>query len=666
MLKESRRYLILDYESRSEANLKKVGSWEYSCHPTTQILCVAWRLGTREELPTAVTKVWSPFIASPYGELIKALCDPEIKVAAHNSLFEESITHNTLPRIINRPELKNIPPERWICTASLAAALALPRSLGGACAALGLSMQKDTDGHKLMLRLCKPKKITRKSPKKWHDTITDLKRLMQYCVTDVDAETELFLRLPRLHPVERKVWELDQKINLRGFKIDIDLVDKTLSMIAEEKETLDEECDAITWGGVESATQRAKVLEWLQNDGVYLPNLRSKTVIDSIAGGDIDGDPLRMLEIRQAIAKTSTAKYNAFKMRSQTDLRIRDNLVYHAASTGRWGGAGVQPQNFPRGIIKDTQTAIEAVKTGDIEWVRTLYGQPMNVFASCLRGAIIPDPGNVFFCADYAAIETRMAFWFAKHEVGIKAFTEDRDLYREMAASVYNKPIEEIGKDSIERFVGKGLILGCAYNMGGKKFRDSCALQGVTIDANVAELAVKTYRKVHYPIVKLWYNIENAAIAAIQNPGKRFTINYTTWFVRDGFLWCELPSGRKLAYYGAEIQQGKTPWGEDKAMIYHWSVNPRTRKWELAPTYGGKLVENVVQAASRDLMAWAMLRIDQAGYQILLSVHDEILSQRSDGNGSVKEFEDLMAELPPWATGAPVKAVGWSGDRYRK
>ena len=667
-----RRFLILDYETRSEAPLKKCGAWEYSKHRTTEILCVASRFGTREELRNELdrkvpAKIWSPFI-DPYmpAELYQCFCDLETILVAHNAGFEEAITLNTLPRVSPGIQFNSLPPDRWLCTASLAASLALPRNLEGACMALGLRHQKDMEGHKLMLKMCKPRKLTKKNPEKWWMNDADLQKLMLYCAKDVDAETEFFLRAKPLIPQERKIWVLDQKINLRGFTVDQKLVDQTLKMIALETENLNEETAEMTWGGLESTTQRDAMLRWLEDEGVILPDLRAKTISDAIKSGDVEGDALRLLHIRQAISKTSTSKYKAFKARTGADGRVRDSLVYHAAHHGRWGGAGVQPQNFPRGAFKDIPTAVKAVLTGDLEWVRFLYGNPMNVFASCLRGAIIASPGKRLFCADYASIEVRMLFWFANHVAGIKAFNEDAKMYEDMASEVYGIPAAKILKDSIERFVGKTLILGSGYQMGGDKFQKSCADQGIEISLELAKLAIEVYRRKHWPVKKLWYNLERAAIAAVKNPGKAYTINNTTWFVKGDFLWCRLPSGRHNAYYKPCLKTLKTKWGEWKTMLCHYGVNQRTRKWELAPTYGGKLTEHVVSGASRDLMAEGMVRAEDAGYEILISVHDELLAEREDGTGSIEEFKSLMVNGSAWAAGAPIKAEGWSDYRYRK
>lgn len=651
----AQEYLILDYETFSEADLKRCGAYEYAVHPSTEILCAAWRVGTRETICSSPINVWLPS-SIDFG-LFNALTNTTIKLVAHNAFFEQVITEYVL-------KVKDIPIERWICTAARAAALALPRSLEGAGEALGLKVQKDQEGKRLMLKMSKPRKPTKNDTTVRHTDAKDLKRLIDYCVTDIAVETELLIRLPPLTPLEERVWALDQKINHRGFLVDRSLVDSALKLIAEETKALNAAAATITNGKVSSGTQRNAMLEWLNARGLGLPDLRAKTVHDVLANGVKDEKAKKILEIRQAGSKTSTAKYEAFKIKSGHDGRVRDNLLYHGATTGRWGGRGVQPQNFPRGTIKCIGGACDDLKTFDLDTIRMLWGNPLDVLSSCLRGVIIAPPGKEFYCADYAAIEARVLFWLADHKSGLKAYRENRDIYREMASVIYGKPLATITKD--QRDMGKRAILGCGYGMGHNKFLASCKQYGQEIDEQIAFRAVNAYRKEHHPVPSFWYATENAAAAAVENPGKSFKCGKVTWFVSGDFLYCRLPSFRKLAYYRPKIVVKDTPWGEKKATVSHMAVDSLTKKWGETSVYGGLLVENVTQAVARDLLAEGMLRIEKAGYQIVLTVHDEILAERKTGEGNVEEFCKLMSALPVWAAGCPVAAEGWAGNRYKK
>lgn len=662
-------YCVIDYETRSKANLKETGSYEYANHKSTRVLCVAWRIGTKKTLREAKTEVWTPIsgiMEGDYGSLKKALLDPTVKLVAHNALFEQVTTRYVLTKEIFNPELKEIPIERWICTASMARALALPGKLEGACSALELSVQKDMEGHRLMLKLSKPRKPTKNNPAVWHKKKSDLRRLMEYCKTDIDAEVELFLSLPELNPFERKIWELDQKMNLRGFRCDRPFVKKVLGMISEESERFERLTQEITGGEVQSTAQRDVTLKWLAKEDCFLENLQKKTVSDALVARMGSPKALRLLEVRSNASKTSTAKYEAFESRSRTDGRVRDNLIYHTASTGRWGGAGVQPQNFPQGTLSNPEQAIDIIldESTDLELVRMLYGNPLDVFSSCLRGAIQASEGRKFNSGDFAGIEVRVLFWMAKHEEGLQAFRDGRDLYREIAAIIFGVKVDAVTK--AQREVGKRVILGCGFGMGPPKFFETCKTFGQEISELLSETAVKTYRRVHHPVKKFWSNLEKAAIAAVMNRGKRYSINRTSWWVQDEFLYCQLPSGRRLAYYGPEIRYKATPWGEKKATLYHYDVHPKTKKWVLSGTYGGRLTENVVQATARDFMAEAMPRVEDSGYELLITVHDELLAESDKDKGSEAEFQKLMSVVPPWGAGCPIKVEGWSATRYKK
>jgi DNA polymerase len=643
--------IVVDFETRSEADLRKVGAYNYSLHPSTEVMCFGAKFGTQGAI--LLTK-------EDIQNKEKFHFKPDDKLVAHNAFFEQCIYNNVLVKRYGWPKLSIA---NWSCTAAKAAVHALPRKLEGACLALGLAVQKDMVGHKVMLKMCKPRKATKKSTAKWHEDPDDFKLLYDYCIKDVEAEYLLDQRLEDLNPNERKIWELDQTINSRGVLVDTKTVDQILSLIDLETGRLKDETEQVAYGYFETTAQTREVLKWLQAEGVDLLNLQKKTVEDVLKENkNLTNDARKILEIRQQYSKTSTKKYIAFKNRaSPADSRVRDLLVYHGAATGRWAGSGLQVQNFPKGKIDQTDEAIKTLQLGDLDLVRTLWGEPMDVFSSCLRGMIIPSPDKKLFVADYAAIEARVLFWIANHYRGLKMFTEGKDLYKDQASVIYRKPVSEITK--AERNLGKAAVLGCGYQMGAKKFFDTCVSWGIEVTEALAQTSVEAYRANHKPVTQVWYNLETAAIKCILEK-KKITVNKTTWYYANGFLWCVLPSGRKLAYYGPKVEVTTTSWGEKKLALHHWRVNSLTKKWEYRPNYGGKLTENVVQAISRDLMADAMLRAENKGYQILMSVHDELIAEKE--TGSVIEFENLMSELPAWAAGAPITAEGWTGERYRK
>jgi len=655
---DPQRYIVWDCETRSRAPLKDVGAAEYARHRSTRILCAAYRVGTKEELPDAPTRVvryWHGFTpeVSKFGD---GILRPEFKLVAHNAEFEREIAARLIA-----PELGD--PDRYICTASLAATHALPRALGDACDVLDLPAKKNPRGKLLIARHCKPRTPTKDNLAEWNDDEAGLEELARYCAEDVDATVGLFLALPPLHRNERRLWCLNQRFNARGIAVDREFVKAAIAIADSETDRLNAVVSRIT-GGL-APTQRDAVRAWLSENGAHLPNMQKKTIEDAIAAGLVTGDALTVLKARQMSSLTSLGKYPQFLQRTASDGRLRDVQLWHGASTGRDSGMGVQVQNFPRGTL-DRETlddALESTRTKDVAWVRALVGEPMAALSSCLRGCLIATPGQRLFSGDFNAIEARVAFWLAGHERGLDAFRNGVDLYVDQATAIYDKPHDAVTAD--EREIGKRAFLGCGYGMGRQKFQATCLQFNTPVSDATAKKAVDAYRSRHRPVVELWSNLEKAAIAATRNPGKRYTVNKTAWFVRGRFLYCQLPSGRRLAFFGPKlVYVDRFKNGEKKECLGFWSVNAVTKKWEFDTTYGGALCENICQAVARDRMMFAQLETESAGYFPLMSVHDELVNEREGGD--LKEFESLMLRNPPWCEDLPTKVKVWSDDRYRK
>ncbi len=660
------KYAIFDYETFSEADIKKSGSFEYCQDPSTQVLCASWRVGTLENLRTRPIRKWSPWIKETRkydDELFDILTDEDVIVVAHNALFEQLVTEIVLPRLKRFRNLKKIKIARWICTAAQASAQALPRKLVDACLALGLKVQKDMEGHRLMLKMSKPRKPTKNNPSRRHLKKKDLLRLMDYCATDVDAETELFLSTPQLQGEEREIWELDQKINRRGFACDRELVLKVLSMIKEEIKALDAETERITKGALATTRKVAALKSWLDAAGVKLENMQAKTIEDALNNAALtNATARRLLRIRQAVSKTSTGKYVAFELRSRFDGRIRDHLMYHGSSTGRWSGKGVQPQNFPQGrSVKDPLLAVEFLRQCSLEELRDFFREPMELFSACLRPMITASNGKKLFDGDYAQIEARIVFWLAGQEDGVEAFRKGLPIYEDMATDIHKRKITK--EDKAERDIGKRAVLGCGFGMGWKKFLETCEKYGQPITEALAKRAVKAYREKYSAVPQFWKELEHAAIRTVQTK-KPHAVGKLTWKIIGDFLVCVLPSGRPLWYYKPEVKTKMTPWGEPAPVLYHWDIHPKTKKWVFNGTYGGKLAENAVQGTARDIMAGSMLRADKKGFEVLMSIHDENLSQDEDRD--LNEYFAIMEEVPKWAKGLPIKVDGWKNERYFK
>lgn len=674
------KYLVLDYETYSECDLKKAGAFEYSVHKTTEILCVSYAIGTKEDLKTTPVFTWSPSSKDDNAHirlrvLAFALKDPTIEIVAHNALFEQVITKNVLSRYTKEP-IKEIPVSRWHCTAAMSRAIGIPGKLELAGEALNLFNQKDKEGHRLMLKLSKPKKASKKDPSLRHTDEADMKRLIEYCVQDVRSEIDLFLTLPPLHPKEREIWLLNQKMNLNGFAVDRALVKGALKLIAKETKSMDAEIKKLSNGRIESARQRDEVLKLLKAKGLVLPNLQSKTVKDILAEGEVQGDVKRILEIRDLVSKSSTAKYSAFEIRSRHDGRARDNTIYFGAHTGRESGTGLQPTNLFKTVLPqaDLEAAIPLIQRADYHAIKALFPRPMDLYASALRSCIVAKDGHTLDVGDFATIEVRVLFWLCGNTKGLEAMAQGRDLYIEMAAYIYKvdpKKLYELVKANDPkakkmRQLGKTVVLGAGFGIGAKKFFQSCLAQGIDISEAMAKVAVDTYRNVHARVPYFWKNIEKAAIMAVKSPGKKFKIGFLVWEKTGDFLTCELPMGRKFHYFKPQVKTEMGLYGESQKLTY-MNFNSVTRKFERQTSWGGILTENVVQAVARDFLMESLLNMDKGGiHEPILPVHDEAVAERKEGVSSVESFEKLMAQVPSWAVGFPLKVEAWSENRYRK
>lgn len=689
----------VDFETRSACSLRNSGVWRYSLHPTTQVLCLAYRLPYWE---AGRTELWHPAFPilgiqeSERGDDLEELftwIDEGGLVEAHNVWFEYSIWLNILA---SRHKFPSIASTQWRCSAAKASALSLPRALDDALNAMvagiasrlmGMDMPvvgKDKEGALVMRKVSKPRKPRKKEleiaarhklkPRMyWHESKVLYKRLWAYCRQDVLAEETLSEYLPDLSDAETQVFQMDRVINHRGFQLDMEAVDAALRLIAREEKLLNKELATITDGKVKKATQRVQVIKWLATQGCHLDNTQAETIADLLTQNVVEmfGQPVfRVLTLMKELGRSSTAKYAKMRDWADTDGRVRGGLLYHGASTGRWSGAGVQPHNFVRGNVDDIEGLWRTLKTGSRREIASFpdkdgkpVGSVMDALANALRGAIVARVGTQLFVADYSGIEARVLLWLAGDEDGLNIFRSGRDIYCEMAGTIYGRPITKA--DKTERQVGKAAILGLGYQMGWSKFKDTAAKAGSVLTEEFAQHVVDAFRKKFWRTKDMWSDQEAAAIQAVKHPGKQVWAGKIRWKMEDRFLYCILPSGRRLGYPDPEIRQRMTPWGEEKLSLTYMGINQLNRSWQRQFSYGGMLVENIVQAVARDLMAEAMLRIERTDkYQVVLTVHDEILAESDCGE--IKEFEQLMAAIPDWARGCPVTVEGFCAARYRK
>ena len=652
----------LDVESYSECDLKRSGLYRYAANPSTELLVVCYCIDNGPgvtwfpyaHIPGEVILGWKgPYLTGTQApaDLLKAI-NSGATVCAHNAQFERLILSGHVGK---RHGFPVIPPEQMLCTAAKAASAGLPRSLEDAASAIG-SFPKKAVGRINMLQLAKPR--TGKDKRYTIEAFPEkYKELALYCLDDVLAERDLDNRLPDLSASEQRVWELDQRINDRGIGVDLPAVADAQALIDEYKAYLEERCRELT--GCDP-TQTGKLAEWVRANGYpNLPDMQAPTVIEALSDPACPENIRTVLKIRSTHAMKAVSKYTSMERATGEDGRLRGMHLYYGAGTGRWAGLLVQLQNMFRPVIKDADTAIGAFKARSLALVRFLYGvDPMKVFASCVRGMLVPGKGKDLLALDFAAIEARVLAWLAGQRDVLAVFAGHGKIYEYTAAKIYNGRIETVTSE--QRFIGKVACLALGYGGGRMAFAKMAKQYGVDISEDQAEVIKSDWRDANPFIVKLWYDLESAAKAAIRQPGIAFGIpsKKIIFKVEGEWLLMRLPSGRRLSYLQPEM--------DAEGQVTYMGIDTYTRQWKRVSTYGGKLTENVVQAIARDLLVSGMFNLEAAGYPIVLTVHDEIVSEVDEGFGSVNAAARLMCKLPEWAAGLPVQAEGWRGKRYRK
>jgi DNA polymerase len=647
--------LFWDTESRSTVSLEDTGAWRYAADPTTEVLCVGFAVDDSE------VQIWTPGQAIP-GEFLAAASDPSWCIVAHNFAFERAIaTHILRPRF-DWPE---IPLAQQRCSMSATLASALPGALDNAARALKLDYQKDSEGYLLMRRMSRPRRPRKGEDPNgvyWVDGPELRKRLHLYCKRDIETERALYRRLPPLSPFEQRLWELDAVINARGFYTDIALAKAACEIARVEQANINAEICTLTNGEIVSLHQVEKIKAFVCKHGHTLAGLTKRSVSAVLAHNPAD-NIRQLLELRRAGARASTRKFDALLNSVDSDQRLRGTLRFHASSTGRWAGSRFQPQNLKKPETKDLDAAVNAIMAGDMTRIREL-GAPLTVAGDIARGIICAAPGHVLIGADFSAIESRVLAWLADEEWKLDTYRQydatgnpEFEPYCVMASQALKRTVTP--DDDAGRGFGKTYDL--AFGFGGgvgawRKFDPSDRYS----DAEIEHFK-KAFRTTHRATVKFWHALERAAHRCVYtgapiNLGNRFSFTK-----ENGTLFMTLPSGRRLAYPEACLVPGKFEFTRE----LRYKDNARGGWTDIGAWYG-TLVENAVQATARDLLAAAMLRLEAAGYPIVLTVHDEIVCEAPERFGTADEFQRLMTELPEWAAGLPVAAKVWTRQRYAK
>lgn len=698
--------IVADFETYSELDVQDVGAYRYSLDPTTDVLCLAWAYPDEDDR----IRLWHPAIGGLPEEGADDLAELHVRVAlgetfeAHNAFFERSVWTNVCERRYGWPRLD---PRQLRCSAAKAAARAMPRKLEKLCLALRLAahLHKDMEGHKVMQVVARPRRPRLDELKAvglrkgqwseyrerhgllWNHDEARLRRTFDYCKQDVRAEVACSRALPELVPAEQEIWFLDQEINWRGVRIDVAGVRRALALADQERALCAEELREISFGAVKGTTDRAGFVRWVHGERVYLGDTKGTTVDGALKDPRIPEHVRRALTVWRSANRSSTKKYDAMLARVCADGRVRDILRYCAAGTGRWAGAGIQVQNFPRGKIKDMVEAWRDLNSMTLEEIRKKHGDPMEFLANALRGAIVADEGKEFVTADFASIEARVLFWCAVAVDALAVIAEGdqqrkegkpvtKNIYWHMTGAILiqlGTPLPEgagLDKKHPQYQLGKQAILGLGYQMGGPKFRVTCAGYAIEITEEFADEVKALYRDTYPEVPQLWKDMERAAIEATKRGpgGESVRVGPVRWAMRGSYLMCRLPSGRYLSYCEPEVRPDFTPWGDPCEKLSYMAEDQKTKAWMREDTYGGKLVENVVQAISRDLLADAMMRGSAIGYLPVMTVHDEVVAEVPVGFGGegAHDLERLLCDLPAWARRLPMDAEGWRGPRYRK
>lgn len=649
----------LDFETYCDLDIRAVGSYRYARHPSCEVLIACYQIdGGR-------VRTWLPYSQPVPADLLAAAKDPEVEFHAFNAQFERPVWAYALRRM--HPGLPNIPISRWRCTAYLAAANGLGRTLDACLAVLGSEVLKDPEGQRLIKIFSKPRKPTKKDARVRiypDDEPAEFEKFVDYCRQDVRGEVELHDKCFPLTDRQWELFELDMRMNERGLPFDMPLVRQAQVVLKQLSAKVNKEVEKLT-GGIK-ATQRDKMMGVFADMGLDLENLRAQTVKDLLKDRpDLDPKIKRLLQLRIEAGKASIKKLTAMEVFCDpTEGIAQGQFLIHGAHTGRYAGRGVQPQNFTRGLLSPAQQALvfELLAQGDADLFSMLYEWPLDIISQCMRGFIRAPEGYEFYVVDYTAIEARVLAWVANETRVLRAYREGLDVYRVMASSLYGIPYDDIGKGSEERRISKNLVLGCGYSLGGKRFVEYSANQGVIVTEAFAVKAVKKYRDDHPAIVGSWKVVEDVCARVIRT-GQSERALKCKFRKRRHWLCIQLPSGREIRYAHAKATPVEK-WGRPGFQIsFRTNYHGRAVREN---TYGGKLIENIVQGIALDIMAEGMINAEAARYPLRGTVHDEALTMRKKGTGDIKKLEALVCKLPAWAEGIPLNAEGFVCERYRK
>lgn len=682
----------LDFETRSRINLQKAGAYRYFADWSSQFILAAWAIDHEDP------SLWYMLREPMPKRLREAALDGGVEFCAHNSGFERVAISimGARPGVIPadvRAALR--PRDRWNCTAARAAAVGLPRALERAAKALRLPVAKDIEGYKLMLQMCVPRALDINGIPLWREHPDQVRRLGDYCIQDVLTERALDDTLPDLTEFERKVWLLTEAMNDRGVLVDDEFVVRAMLTIEEAEADLNRKINAYTDGVVPKITSVAKLTAWLKAQGLVIDEDDGigKYALKGWLEDDSLPDWIRdVLVFRQEGGKTSSGKYRAILERMNADMRVRGSMMYcGAAATKRWSSKGVQLQNLPRGgTVRNLEGALECVMgMMPISIIRDGFGPPLVVLSELLRPTFIAPEGYWLARGDYSQIEARILPWLAGEEKKLDVFRAydagtGPDTYRVTAAGIIGMlegrviAPEDVTKEQRQ---GQGKVpeLALGYAGGVGAFQSMARIYGVKVSDEQADLVKVAWRQNNPNVAQFWKDLETAAMDCMLAPiGQRFSAGKYISFRRTAkCLAMRLPSGSSLLFWYPEVRSTKMPWTDrDGNDVYRNAVtfmgeDSQTHVWRRFSAYGGLFAAMATQSTARDVMAYALVNLEERGLCPVLTVHDEGICQVSkslypEAKQAAKAVEDIMLIMPSWLDGCPVSADASAHERYLK
>lgn len=696
----------------NKKGLPAVGTAVYTEHPDAEVLSLAYDLKDGRG-----ARLWTPENQHSLDDLFDHIKSGKL-IEAWNCAFERWVWENICVPKYGWPSL---PFDCLRDAMAKSRAFGLPGSLEAAGEVLSISKKKDKKGKALLQKFSIPRNPTKKDLRRRafpSDNIESARELYDYNIRDIEAESEISSNIPDLNDFELEFWLFDQRINKRGVQIDVDVIKKCISVINQAYLKYNNELPILTNGAITAASQVQKIRNWMKDKyGIFTPSLDAESITELLKT-PLPSDVRRVLEIRELIGSAAVKKLYAMLNQVTSKGRLHDLFIYHSARTGRAAGAGPQPQNLPNSgeavnscecgrtygvVIPECPwcgnkikkviewnnisviDAIETLNTGNVECVEYYFGNAIATVSGCLRGMFISASGHDLICSDYSAIEAVVLAMLAGEKWRIEVFKTHGKIYEMSASKITGRDLEEYelyksqeGKHHPDRKLGKVAELASGYQGYIGAWKQFKADEFMT-DEEI-KVAVLTWRLASPAIVELWggqqkkwktnyFGIEGAAIQAVLFPGKEFSYRGIVYFTQQNVLYCRLLSGRHIAYHRPQLNASSRREGTLELSYEGWNTNPKMGMtgWIKMTTYGGKLVENIVQATARDLLAHAIVNLEKAGYPVVLHIHDEIVTEVPEGFGSVEEFEKIMSTLPSWAEGWPVKASnGWRAKRYGK